>query len=62
MWAVGKDDVVFGEALLRGGWGGDDEHAAGAEVEEHDGAVAAGDFGQGAVEGFFEEVEVAEEG
>lgn len=59
--AVGEDEVVFGEAFVGRGGGGDEEDAAGAEVEEDDGAVAGGEGGKGAVEGLFEEVEVAEE-
>lgn len=59
---VGEDDVVLlCEAFLGGGRRGDDEDGAGSQSEEDDGAVAGGDGGQGSVEGFFEEVEVAEE-
>lgn len=60
--AVGEDDVVLGEAFLGGGGGGYDQDAAGAELEEEDGAVAVRDGGEGAVEGLPEEVEVAEDG
>lgn len=60
--AVREDDVILVEALLGRGGGGDDKDATGAELEEEDGAVAAGDGGEGAVEGLLEEVEVAEDG
>ncbi|KAL0352102.1 UNVERIFIED_CONTAM: hypothetical protein Scaly_1598900 [Sesamum calycinum] len=53
--AVGEYDIIFGQALLGGGGGGDDEDAAGAELEEDYGTVAAGDLGQGTIEGFLEE-------
>lgn len=59
--AVGENDVVFGETLLRRGGGGDDEDAAESEAEEEDGAVALGESGEGAVEGLFEEVEVTDD-
>lgn len=59
--AVEEGGVVLSEAGFGGGGGGDDEGGAGAEAEGEDGAVASGEGGEGLVEGFFEEVEVAEE-
>lgn len=49
--AGGESDVVFGEAFLRGGWGGDEEDGAGAEAEEENRAMLGGEFCEGSVEG-----------
>lgn len=37
--AVGEDDVAFGEAFFYGGWRGQEEDTAVAEVEEENRAV-----------------------
>ncbi|KAJ4846883.1 hypothetical protein Tsubulata_011892 [Turnera subulata] len=42
--AVGEDDIVLGEAFLRGGWGGNDHHEAGTKAKRHDWAVCLGEF------------------
>lgn len=61
--AVGEDSIAGGEALLGGGEGGDEEDGAGAEAEDEDWAVGAGDGGESAVEEALlgEEMEVADE-
>lgn len=61
VWAVGEGKVVFGEAFDGGSGGGDEEDGAGAEAEEEDGTVARGEGTEGAVDGVFEEVEVADD-
>lgn len=60
--AAGEGEVVGGEAFFGEGGGGDDENGAVAEAEAEDRAVSGRESGQGLVEGFFEEVEVAEYG
>lgn len=57
--AVGQNDVVFREAFLDGGRGGHDHDEAGPEPEGEDGAEGLGEAAEGAVERWFEEVEVA---
>lgn len=59
---VGEDGVVFSKALLRNFRRGDEKNRARAELEEEDRAVTSRDFGKSAVEGLFEEVEMADYG
>lgn len=60
--AVGEGDVIGGEAFVGEGGRGDDEGRAHAEAKEEDRAMSGRETGQGLVEGFFEEVEVAKDG
>lgn len=57
--AVCQYYVVFGEAFLHGRGGGDNYHAAEAKPEGEDGAVFLSEAVEGAVDGGFDEVEVA---
>ena len=56
---VGKEEIILGKALLDGGRGRNDEDGAGPKSECKDGAMGDGEAVEGAVEWFFEEVEVA---
>ena len=60
--AVGKNDVIVGEAFFGYGGGGDEEDWAGAETEVKDVAMLLGELGEGLVDGGFEKVKVAEYG
>lgn len=48
--AVGKDDVVPGEAFSSSGGGRNKEGGAGAKVEVDKGTTAVGNIGEGTVE------------
>lgn len=60
--AVGKGDVVGGEALLGGGSRGDNENLVGAKTEEEDRTMAVGKADECAVEWLLQEMEMTNEG
>lgn len=59
---VGKDDIIVRKAFLGERRRRDDENRAGAETEGKDRTVAGSEAGKGAVKGFLEQVEMAENG
>lgn len=59
--AVGEHDVVLGQAFFGCGRGRHHENRPGAEPEKHNRTVPVRDVGESPVDGFVQEVEMADE-